>query len=79
MFKYGRIQKKIASQLVCGSCDTCLNLMLPRARVTNGLGFFLHSSCLFDNEDSDSFYTGPSRIYSVVCETELPKMSEYKY
>ena len=42
MFKYGRIQRKNSSQLVCGSRGTCLDCMLLRVQVTAGLGFFLH-------------------------------------
>ena len=51
MFKYGRMQKKI---LVCGSHGACLDCMLPGVQVTAGLGFFLCSSHLCDNEDCDS-------------------------
>ena len=54
MFKYGRMQKKIPPQLVCGSHGACLDSMLPGVQVTAGLGFFLRSSRLSDSEDSDS-------------------------
>ena len=40
MFKYGRMQRKIPSQLVCGSCGTCLDSTLLGVQVTTGLGFF---------------------------------------
>ena len=51
MFKYGRMEKKIPSRLVCGSSGACLHCMLPGVEVSAGLGFFLSSS---DSEDSDS-------------------------
>ena len=53
MFKYGRMQRKIPSLLVCGSRGACLDSMLPGVQVTAGLGFFLHSSCLSVSDDSD--------------------------
>ena len=56
MFKYGRIQKKVPPQLVCGSHGACLDCMLPGVEVTAGLGFFLCSSHLSDSEDSDSLF-----------------------
>ena len=40
MFKYGRMQRKIPSRLVCGSRDACLDCVLPGVQVTFGLGFF---------------------------------------
>ena len=40
MFKYGRMQKKISSRLVCGSHGVCLDCKLPGVQVTAGLGFF---------------------------------------
>ena len=52
MFKYGEMQQIMPSQLVCGSVGTCLGCMLPGVQVTAGLGFFLRSSPLCDNEDS---------------------------
>ena len=54
MCKYGGIQRKIPSQLVCGSHSACLDCMLLGDLITAGLGFFLHSSHLVDNEDGDS-------------------------
>ena len=54
MFKYGRTQRKIPSQLVCASHGACLDCVLPGVQVTAGLGFFLCSSHLSYNEDSDS-------------------------
>ena len=54
MFKYGRMQKKVPSWLVCGSHAACLDCMLLGVRVTARLEFFLCSSCLVDSEDSDS-------------------------
>ena len=54
MFKYGRMQKKIPSWLVHGSCGACLDCMLSGAQVTAGLGFFLCSNHLSDCEDSNS-------------------------
>ena len=52
MFKYGEIQQIMPSQLLCSSHGTCLDCMLPGVQVTVGLGFFLRSSALCDNEDS---------------------------
>ena len=48
MFKYGRMQKKIPSRLMCGSRGLCLDYMLPGVQVTAGLGYFsvFKSSCL---------------------------------
>ena len=40
MFKYGRMQKKILSLLVCGFHGTCLDWMFPGVQETAGLGFF---------------------------------------
>ena len=40
MFRYGRTQRKIPSQLVCGSCGTCADHTLPMVQVTAGLGYF---------------------------------------
>ena len=40
IFKYGRIQKRIPPQLVCGFHGACLDCMLPGVQVTAGLGFF---------------------------------------
>ena len=54
MVKYGRMQKKISPRLVCDSHGTCLDCMLPGVQVTAGLGFFLRSSQLCDNEHRDS-------------------------
>ena len=54
MFKYGRMQKKIQSRLVCGSHDAYLDCMLLGVQVTAELGFYMCSSCLCDNEDCDS-------------------------
>ena len=54
MFKYGRMQNKVSSRLVCDSHDACLGSMLPGVHVTAGLGFFLRLSHLCDSEDSDS-------------------------
>ena len=54
MFKYGRMQKKISPQLVCGSHGACLDCMLPGVQIASRLGFFLHSSHLCDNGDYDS-------------------------
>ena len=51
LFKYSRMHKKIAPQLVCGSRGACLDSMLPGVQVTTGLGFFL---CLSVSDDSDS-------------------------
>ena len=48
MFKYGRMQKKIPPQLVCGSHGACLVNMLPVVQVTAGLEFFLCSAHLSD-------------------------------
>ena len=42
MFKYGRMQKKIPSRLVCGSSGACLDCMLPGVQGTTGIGYFLH-------------------------------------
>ena len=56
MFKYGRTQRKIPSWLVCGSHGACLDCVLPGVQVTAGLGFFLFSSYLSYNEDSDSLH-----------------------
>ena len=39
MCKYGRMQKKISPQLVCGFHGACLDCMLPGVQVTAGLGF----------------------------------------
>ena len=65
MFKYGRTQNKTPSKLVCGSCGACLDCVLPGVEVTTGLGFFLHSSHLSYNEDSDSLHalTGLALIF----------------
>ena len=59
IFKYGRMQKKIPSRLVCGSHGTCLDCMLPGVQVTTGLEFCsafksFNSSDLVYSEDSDS-------------------------
>ena len=54
MFKYGRMQKKIPSKLVCASRGACLDSMLLGVQVTTGLGFFLHSSHLVLNEDTEN-------------------------
>ena len=54
MFKYGRMQKKIPPRLVCGSRGACLDSMLPRVQITARLGFFIRSSRLSVNDDSDS-------------------------
>ena len=54
MCKYGRVQKKISLRLMRGSHGACLDCMLPGTQVTAGLGFFLRSSHLCDNEDCDS-------------------------
>ena len=54
MFKYGRMQKKVPSWLVCDSHGACLDYMLPGVQVTAGLGFYLHSSGLSDSKDCDS-------------------------
>ena len=43
MFKYGRMQKKVSSRLVCDSHDACLDSMLPGVHVTAGLGFLFFS------------------------------------
>ena len=51
MFKYGRMQKKVSSRLVCDSHDACLDSMLPGIQVTAGMGCFLCSSHLCDSED----------------------------
>ena len=51
---YGRTQRKIPPRLVCGFCGICLDCMLPGVQVIAGLGFFLRSSHLSYNEDSDS-------------------------
>ena len=62
MFKYGRMQKKVPSWLVCGSRGTCLGGTLLGVHVTTGLGFFLHLSHLVhteDSEDSDSLLYSP--------------------
>ena len=40
MFKYGGMQRKIPSWLVCDSCGTCLDCTLLGVQVTAGLGFF---------------------------------------
>ena len=57
MFKYGRMQKKVLSQLVCGSCGMCQDSTLLGVQVTTRLGLFLHSSHLVYSEDSgDSDY-----------------------
>ena len=55
MFKYGRMQRKIPSQLVCGSHGICICLdnMLLGIHVTAGVGFFLHLSHLVHSEDSE--------------------------
>ena len=53
MFKYGRMQKKIPSQL-CGCRGVCLDCMLPGSKLPLGWDFFLHLNCLSDSEDSDS-------------------------
>ena len=47
MFKYGRMQRKIPSRLLCGSHGAYLDCMLPGVQVTTGL---LHLSV---SEDSD--------------------------
>ena len=39
MFKYGRMQKKISSWLVCDSHGACLDSMLPGVQVTIGVRF----------------------------------------
>ena len=57
MFKYSRMQRKIPSQLVCGSCGMCLDSTLLGVQVTTVWDFFLCSSYIVhseDNEDSDS-------------------------
>ena len=54
IFKYGRMQKKISSQLVSGSHGTSLECMLPGVELTAGLGIFLCSSHLCDRENCDS-------------------------
>ena len=54
MFKYGKVQKRISSWLVCGPCGAYLDYMLLGAQVTAGLGFFLCSSHLRDGKDYDS-------------------------
>ena len=56
MFKYGRMQERIPSRLVCGFCAMCLDCTLPEVEVTAGLGFFLRSCHLsvIVHEDSDS-------------------------
>ena len=53
MCKYGRMQKKIPPQLVCGSRSACLDSMLPacEVQVTLGWDFYLRSSHV--SEDSD--------------------------
>ena len=40
LIKYGRMQKRIPSHLVCGSCGVCLDCALPGVQVTTGMGFF---------------------------------------
>ena len=47
---YRRMQRKVPSRLVCGSCSACLDSMLPGV----WLGFFLYSSRLSVSDDSDS-------------------------
>ena len=58
IFKYGRIQRKIPSWLLCGSHGACLGCMLPGVQVTTGYwagNFFCsYSSFLSDSEDCDS-------------------------
>ena len=48
MFKYGRMQKKIPSWLMCGSRGTCLGYTLLGVQITAGLGYFsaFKTSCL---------------------------------
>ena len=64
MFKYGRIQKRIPSWLVCGSYGMCLDCTLPGVQVATGLGFFLHSNNLIDCEDSDSLVLRSQTAFS---------------
>ena len=53
--KYGRMQKRIPSRLVCGSCGVCLDCTLPGDQVTAGMGFFsAFRSFMYDCENSDS-------------------------
>ena len=40
MFKYGKMQKKVSSRLLCDSHDACLDSMLPGVHVTAALDFF---------------------------------------
>ena len=49
MFKYGRMQRKIPSQLVRGFHSVSLECMLLGVQVTTELGLFLHSHCLEDS------------------------------
>ena len=53
MFKYGKMQKVIPSQLVCGSCGMCLDCTLPGVQVTAGLGLFCAQNHLSDCGDSN--------------------------
>ena len=66
IFKYCRMQKEISSWLVCGSHGAYLDCMLLGVQVTTGLGFYLHSSCLVDNEDSDSCFNRLSLLSGIV-------------
>ena len=59
MFKYGRMQKKIPFQLVCGFHSVSLECMLLGVQVTTGLGLFLHLNCL---EGGDFLLNRPSPL-----------------
>ena len=68
MIKYGRMQREIPSELVCGSCGACLDCMLPGVQVTAGLGFFsaFRSFKLSEeSEDSDSLLHKPQASLQV--------------
>ena len=55
-FKYGRMQTKIPSWLVCGSRGACLDCMFSGVKLPQGWDFFLRSSHISYNEDSDSLH-----------------------
>ena len=70
MFKYGRMQKKILLQLVCGSHGACLDSMLPGVQVTAGLEFFsdivtpcFNRPCPFAGPYSGIVYHKISKVY----------------
>ena len=48
------MQRKIESQLVCGSCGAGLDCLLPGVQVTAGLEIFFYIQVISDYKHSDS-------------------------